>query len=237
MIILPAIDIKDGHCVRLYQGDYDKVTTYGTDPVEMALRWQEVGASWLHIVDLDGAAQGKPVNAALIGRIRAATQMHIEVGGGMRSLEHIQQILDLGIDRVILGTIAITDQALLEKALGRWKERIVVGIDARGGLVSIAGWRETSQVKATTLAAELERSGVQRFGYTDIARDGVLQGPNLAALREMQQATSCPLIAAGGVGTLDDLQALSALGVEGAIVGKAIYTGDVDLATAIRTIS
>ncbi len=237
MIILPAIDIKDGHCVRLYQGDYDKVTTYGTDPVEVALRWQEAGAIWLHIVDLDGAAQGKPVNATLIGRIRAATQMHIEVGGGMRSLEHIQQVLDLGVDRVILGTIAITDRALLEKALERWKERIVVGIDARNGLVSIAGWRETSQVRATTLAAELERVGVQRFGYTDIARDGVLKGPNLEALREMQQATSRPLIAAGGVGTLDDLQALAVLGVEGAIVGKAIYTGDVDLATAIRTIA
>jgi phosphoribosylformimino-5-aminoimidazole carboxamide ribotide isomerase len=237
MIILPAIDIKDGHCVRLYQGDYDKVTTYGTDPVEVALRWQEAGASWLHIVDLDGAAQGKPVNDALIGRIWAATQMHIEVGGGMRSLEHIQQVLDLGIDRVILGTIAITDRALLEKALERWKDRIVVGIDARGGLVSIAGWRETSQVKATTLAAELEQAGVQRFGYTDIARDGVLKGPNLEALREMQQATSRSLIAAGGVGTLNDLQALAALGIEGAIVGKAIYTGDVDLATAIRTIA
>ncbi len=237
MIILPAIDIKDGHCVRLYQGDYDKVTTYGNDPVQVALRWQEAGASWLHIVDLDGAAQGKPVNDALIGRIRAATQMHIEVGGGMRSLEHIQQVLELGIDRVILGTIAITDQALLEKALERWGERIVVGIDARGGLVSIAGWRETSQVKATTLAAELTQAGVQRFGYTDIARDGVLKGPNLEALREMQQATSRPLIAAGGVGSLNDLHALAELGVEGAIVGKAIYTGDVDLATAIRTVT
>jgi phosphoribosylformimino-5-aminoimidazole carboxamide ribotide isomerase len=237
MIILPAIDIKDGHCVRLYQGDYDKVTTYGNDPVQMALRWQEAGASWLHIVDLDGAAEGKPVNGALIGCIRATTQMHIEVGGGMRSLEHIQQMLELGIDRVILGTIAITDRALLEKALERWKERIVVGVDARDGLVSIAGWREAAQVKATTLAAELTQAGVQRFGYTDIARDGVLKGPNLAALREMQQATSRPLIAAGGVGSLNDLQALAKLGVEGAIVGKAIYTGDVDLATAIRTIA
>lgn len=236
MIILPAIDIKDGHCVRLYQGDYDKVTTYGSDPVQVALRWQESGASWLHIVDLDGAAQGKPVNAELIGRIRAATQMHIEVGGGLRSLEHIQQVLDLGIDRVILGTIAITDRALLAEALERWAERIVVGIDARDGLVSIAGWRETSQVRATTLASELSQAGVQRFGYTDIARDGVLKGPNLEALREMQQATSRPLIAAGGVGSLNDLHALAALGVEGAVVGKAIYTGDVDLATAIKAI-
>lgn len=236
MIVLPAIDIKDGHCVRLYQGDYGKVTTYDTDPVQVALRWQEAGSSWLHIVDLDGAAQGKPVNAELIGRIRAATSMHIEVGGGMRSLEHIQRILDLGVDRVILGTVAITDRELLSQALAAWGERIVVGIDARGGLVSISGWHETSQVKATTLAAELEQAGVQRFVYTDIARDGVLMGPNLDALREMQQATSRPLIAAGGVSALHDLQALAALGVEGAIVGKAIYTGDVDLAAAISAV-
>jgi phosphoribosylformimino-5-aminoimidazole carboxamide ribotide isomerase len=236
MIVLPAIDIKDGHCVRLYQGDYGKVTTYDTDPVQVALRWQEAGASWLHIVDLDGAAQGKPVNAELIARIRAETRMHIEVGGGMRSLEHIQRILDLGIDRVILGTVAITDRALLSQALAAWGERIVVGIDARGGLVSISGWHETSQVKATTLAAELEQAGVQRFVYTDIARDGVLMGPNLDALREMQQATSRPLIAAGGVSALHDLQALASLGVEGAIVGKAIYTGDVDLAAAISAV-
>jgi len=233
MIVLPAIDIKDGHCVRLYQGDYGKVTTYDTDPVQVALRWQEAGAGWLHIVDLDGAAQGMPVNAALIARIRATTKMHIEVGGGMRSLEHIQHILELGIDRVILGTVAITDRALLSQALAAWGERIVVGIDARGGLVSISGWHETSHVNATTLAAELEQAGVQRFIYTDIARDGVLKGPNLDALREMQQATSRPLIAAGGVSALHDLQALAALGVEGAIVGKAIYTGDVDLAAAI----
>jgi phosphoribosylformimino-5-aminoimidazole carboxamide ribotide isomerase len=236
MIVLPAIDIKDGHCVRLYQGDYGKVTTYDTDPVQVALRWQEAGASWLHIVDLDGAAQGRPVNAELIARIRAATRMHIEVGGGMRSIEHIQRILDLGIDRVILGTVAITDRALLSQALAAWGERIVVGIDARGGLVSISGWHETSQVKATTLAAELEQAGVQRFVYTDIARDGVLMGPNLDALREMQQATSRPLIAAGGVSVLHDLQALAALGVEGAIIGKAIYTGDVDLAAAISAV-
>jgi phosphoribosylformimino-5-aminoimidazole carboxamide ribotide isomerase len=236
MIVLPAIDIKDGHCVRLYQGDYGKVTTYDTDPVQVALRWQEAGSSWLHIVDLDGAAQGKPVNAELIGRICAATSMHIEVGGGMRSLEHIQRILELGVDRVILGTVAITDRELLSQALAAWGERIVVGIDARGGLVSISGWHETSQVKATTLATELEQAGVQRFVYTDIARDGVLMGPNLDALREMQQATSRPLIAAGGVSALHDLQALAALGVEGAIVGKAIYTGDVDLAAAISAV-
>jgi phosphoribosylformimino-5-aminoimidazole carboxamide ribotide isomerase len=236
MIILPAIDIKDGHCVRLYQGDYAQVTTYDIDPVQVALRWQEAGASWLHIVDLDGAKQGMPVNTDVIGRIRTATNLHIEVGGGMRSLAHIEQILAQGVERVILGTIALTDRALLQEALERWKEQIVVGIDARDGRVAIAGWYETSGVEATTLARTLEELGVQRFIYTDIARDGTLSGPNLDALTNMQHATSRALIASGGVHTLSDLHALAKLGVEGVIVGKALYTGDIDLATAIRAI-
>ncbi len=234
MILLPAIDIKDGRCVRLYQGDYAQVTTYDSDPVQVAQRWQEAGASWLHVVDLDGAAQGQPVNREIIERIRAATTLHIEVGGGMRTLAHIEQILDLGIERIILGTVALTDRALLQEALARWNERIVVGLDARNGWVAISGWRETSRVQATVLATELSAVGVQRFIYTDIARDGALSGPNLPALQEMQRATSRPLIASGGVSSLADLRALAALGVEGAIVGKAIYTGDVDLARAIR---
>src|SRR5579863_6556904 len=149
MIILPAIDIKDGQCVRLYQGDYARVTTYDTDPVQVALRWQQAGASWLHVVDLDGAARGEPVNLALIASIRAATLLHIEVGGGLRTLDHIEQIFALGIERVILGTIALTDRALLENAVQRWGERIAVGLDARDGIVAISGWRETSIVQAT----------------------------------------------------------------------------------------
>lgn len=236
MIILPAIDIKDGRCVRLFQGDYSQITTYDTDPVQVALRWQEAGASWLHLVDLDGAKEGYPVNAELIKRIRAATTLHIELGGGMRTLEHIEQLLELGVDRVILGTIAITNRQLLQQALARWGERIVVGLDARDGLVAIAGWLETSQVKAVDLACELSALGVKRFIYTDISRDGALTGPNLAALTEMQQAVSSALIASGGVSSLADLQALASSGVEGTIVGKAIYTGAVDLAAAIREI-
>ncbi len=154
----------------------------------------------------------------------------------MRSLEHIEHTLELGVDRVVLGTVAITDRALLQEAIRRWGERIAVGLDARDGWVAIAGWRETSRVMATTLAAELSAIGVQRFIYTDIARDGALVGPNLSALREMQGATPRPLIASGGVSSLADLRALAELGVEGAIVGKAIYTGDVDLAMAIKEI-
>jgi phosphoribosylformimino-5-aminoimidazole carboxamide ribotide isomerase len=152
----------------------------------------------------------------------------------MRSLKHIEQMLDAGIDRVILGTVAITDRALLEEALARWGERIAVGLDARNGQVAISGWRETSQVQATSLATELGEIGVQRFIYTDIARDGALKGPNLDALREIQQVISCSLIASGGVSSIDDLRSIAALGIEGAIVGKALYTGDVDLATAIQ---
>jgi len=234
MIILPAIDIKDGQCVRLYQGDYAQVSTYDADPVTVAQRWQSAGASWLHVVDLDGAEAGQPISKEFIGRIRANVSLHIELGGGMRSLDHIGQMLDLGIERVILGTVAITDRALLVEALARWGERIAVGLDARNGQVAISGWRETSQVQATSLATELGEIGVQRFIYTDIARDGALKGPNLDALREIQQVISCSLIASGGVSSIDDLRSIAALGIEGAIVGKALYTGDVDLATAIQ---
>ncbi len=236
MIILPAIDIKDGRCIRLFQGDYAKATTYADNPVQVALRWQDAGAHWLHVVDLDGAIQGVPVNLPFIEKIRAATSIHIEVGGGLRSLEHIERVLELGIDRVILGTVAITNPILLHQALERWGSRIVVGLDVRDGLVAIAGWLETSQVQATDLAIQLGAAGVQRFIYTDISRDGAMNGPNFNALAEVCLATTARLIASGGVCSLADLQALSALSIEGAIVGKALYTGDIDLATAIREI-
>jgi phosphoribosylformimino-5-aminoimidazole carboxamide ribotide isomerase len=239
MIILPAIDIKDGKCVRLYQGDFDRLTTYDADPVQVARRWQEAGASWLHVVDLDGALKGYPANLEVIRRIRAAVSLRIECGGGMRTLDAMQRILDMGIDRIVLGTIALTDSDLLQAALQRWPERIVVGLDARDGYVAIAGWRETSQVQATELATELAARGVARFVYTDIARDGALRGPNLRALQAMQAAISSvspggALIASGGIASIADLQAITHLGIEGAIVGKALYTGAIDLAQAIR---
>ena len=234
MIILPAIDIKDGRCVRLYQGDYDQVTTYDTDPVQVAKRWQAAGASWLHVVDLDGAAIGHPVNTDIIAKMRNATALHIEVGGGLRSLASIEQLFAVNIDRIILGTIAMKDRPLLKEAVHRWGERITVGLDARDGWVATEGWRETSHTRAIDLANELSSMNVRRFIYTDIARDGALSGPNIVALREMQQATASTLIASGGVSSLDDLRAIAALGVEGAIVGKALYTGNVDLAVAIQ---
>ncbi len=239
MKILPAIDIKDGRCVRLYQGDFERLTTYDADPAQVAQRWQEAGASWLHVVDLDGALTGQPANSAVIQRIRARVSLRIECGGGMRRLSDMQRLLDMGIDRIVLGTIAITDRNLLQEALRRWSGRIAVGLDARDGRVSIAGWRETSRIQATALAGELCTSGAQHIIYTDIARDGALQGPNLPALQAMQAAISgvsshSALIASGGISTIDDLRALAALGIEGAIVGKALYSGAIDLAAAIQ---
>ena len=234
MIILPAIDIKDGQCVRLYQGDYAHITTYDMDPAKVAQRWQSCGASWLHVIDLDGAATGQPVNVEAIKKIRASTSLHIELGGGMRALRDISQMLNIGIDRVILGTVALTDRSLLIEAVTRWGEQIAVGLDARHGSIAISGWRETSQVRATLLASELCSDGVQRFIYTDIARDGALKGPNIQELKEIKREVSCSLIASGGVSSMDDLYALDSLGIEGTIVGKALYTGNIDLADAIE---
>src|SRR5947209_17432740 len=190
MIILPAIDIKDGQCVRLFQGDYAQVTRYDADPIQVAQRWEAAGASWLHVVDLDGAAKGQPVNIGLIRAIRKATSLHIEVGGGMRALEHIERMFAAGIDRLILGTVALTDRGLLEEALRRWGERIAVGLDARNGWVATSGWHVTSRTRATVLATELCTIGVRRFIYTDIARDGALSGPNLEAVKEMHRTIS-----------------------------------------------
>jgi phosphoribosylformimino-5-aminoimidazole carboxamide ribotide isomerase len=239
MKLFPAIDIKDGQCVRLYQGDYAQMTVYASDPVEVAQRWQEAGASWLHVVDLDGAKEGHPLNTALIARICQQTTLRVEVGGGLRTLEHVESTLAAGVERVILGTAVLTNRALLDQALQRWGERIVVGLDARAGLVAISGWRETSNVKATELARELSAAGVKRFIYTDIARDAAMQGPNLAALQAMLDAlhdSGTTLIASGGVSSLEDLKRLAELEVEGAIIGKALYVGALDLAEAVRVI-
>ena len=238
MLIFPAIDLKNGQCVRLYQGDYSQVTTYDTDPVAVARRWQEAGARWLHVVDLDGAAAGQPVNHALIARICRETTLKVEVGGGLRTLEHIESTLERGATRVILGTVALTERTLLEQAIQRWGERVFVGLDARAGSVAINAWRETSQVRATTLARELSAAGVRGFIYTDIACDGAMQGPNLAALRDMQTAlhdTAAALIASGGVTSLADVQQLASLNLHGAIIGKALYTGAIDLRAALHT--
>ncbi len=236
MLILPAIDLQAGRCVRLVQGDFARSQAFSDDPAAVARRWQSEGARWLHVVDLDGAREGTPRNLAAIQAIREAININIEVGGGLRSLESVKTLLEMGVERVILGTAALKDRPFLRACLERWGERIVIGLDARNGLVATDGWLETSSVSALALAQELAAEGAARFIYTDIARDGTLTGPNLEALKHLLAGIKRPIIASGGVSSLADLRALAALGVEGAIVGRALYTGEVQLGEAIAAI-
>jgi phosphoribosylformimino-5-aminoimidazole carboxamide ribotide isomerase len=236
MLIIPAIDLQDGRCVRLVQGDFAQVTQFSDNPAAVARRWQAEGARWLHVVDLDGARSGAQANLKTIRQIRETVSIAIEVGGGLRTLQQVAALLDNGIDRVILGTAALKDRAFLRDCLARWGKRIAVGLDARSGLVATDGWLETSTVSALALAQELAAEGVARFIYTDIQRDGALSGPNLAALTELLAAVNRPIIASGGVASLADLRALAAMGVEGAIVGRALYTGEVKLEEALAAI-
>ncbi|HEU5369522.1 MAG TPA: 1-(5-phosphoribosyl)-5-[(5-phosphoribosylamino)methylideneamino]imidazole-4-carboxamide isomerase [Ktedonobacterales bacterium] len=233
MLIFPAIDLQGGRCVRLTQGDFARAQEFSDDPAAVARRWQSEGACWLHVVDLDGARAGAQQNLEAIKSIRQATSIPMQVGGGLRSPESVAALFDLGIQRAILGTAALKDRDFLCACLARWGERIAVGLDARDGLVATDGWLETSTTPALTLAQELADERVARFIYTDIARDGTLGGPNLKSLAQLQQALTQPIIASGGVASLADLQALAALRVEGAIVGRALYTGEVKLAEAI----
>lgn len=236
MLILSAIDLQNGRCVRLFRGDFAQVTQFSDNPAATARRWQVEGAQWLHVVDLDGARSSAQANLESIRQIREVVSIPIEVGGGLRTLTDVAALLDLGIDRAILSTAALKDRALLRACLERWGERIAVGLDARSGLLATNGWLETSTVSALALAQELAAEGVARFIYTDIQRDGALSGPNLDALATLASAVNRPIIASGGVSSLADLKALAALGVEGAIVGRALYTGEVKLPEALAAI-
>ncbi len=232
MIIYPAIDLRGGKCVRLLQGDYDQTTVYSDSPVEMAKKWESCGASWLHVVDLDGARQ-EASNRKVICEIAGALSIPVQTGGGIRTMEDIEDLLSHGISRVILGTVAVQNPDFVAQATKEYGEKIAVGIDAKDGFAAISGWEEVSQWKAVDMALAMKKMGVRHIIYTDIATDGMLQGPNLAAMTEMAAAFGPGIIASGGVGKLDDLVALTKTGVSGAIVGKAIYTGGVDLAQAI----
>ena len=239
MDIIPAIDLLGGSCVRLHQGDYDQVTRFSDDPVAQALSWQEQGATRLHLVDLDGAKSGDPVNDASVRAITAALSIPVQLGGGVRSVERAESLLACGLDRVILGTAAIENPDLVKDLAGRYPGRIIVGIDARNGKVATRGWIEESNVEATTLARELSATGIAAIISTDIATDGTLAGPNLQALRNMAEASSVPVIASGGVGCMADLIALLALephGVTGVIVGRALYDGRVTLKEGMNAI-
>ncbi|SDZ98121.1 1-(5-phosphoribosyl)-5-[(5-phosphoribosylamino)methylideneamino] imidazole-4-carboxamide isomerase [Desulfuromusa kysingii] len=236
MIILPAIDLKGGHCVRLEQGLMDKDTVYNDDPAAQALLWQQQGGEFLHIVDLDGAFAGVPKNKSAIQSIVNAINIPSELGGGIRDLETIEAYLDLGITRVILGTVAKENPALVKEACRKFPGQIVVGIDAKDGLVAVRGWADVTEKKATEMAKEMEGFGVEAIIYTDISRDGMMQGPNIEATRALAEAIIIPVIASGGLSTLDDIRKLLQIessGVTGVITGKAIYSGAIDLREAV----
>lgn len=236
MIIYPAIDIRNGNCVRLREGKAEAETVYSSDPVAMALKWQEAGAQWLHVVDLDGAFEGKPRNQNIVKQIIAETGLLIQYGGGLRTLKAAEEMLAIGVSRVVLGTIAVTEPNFVKKLCNKYPGKIAVGIDANDGYVAIKGWVDKTGKKALDLAKEMIEVGVSSIIYTDIKRDGTLKGPNLNALISLSQKIDIPVIASGGVSSMEDIiniKGLDYYGVEGVIVGKALYDETVDLKEAI----
>lgn len=241
MQIIPAIDLKGGKCVRLRQGEFTQVETYTEDPVKFAQRWQQEGATRLHIVDLDGARVGVPQaqNLDVLRQIIRRVTIPVQLGGGIRNAEIVERMLRLGVDRVILGTSAAQNDELARGVLMQYGDKIVIGIDARDGFVAVAGWQERLDESAVAFARRIVGMGAKRIIFTDIARDGMLNGPNLPALQELLQTVSVPIIASGGVGKIDDIRALASLAatqpnLEGVIVGKALYAGTVNLPEAIK---
>jgi phosphoribosylformimino-5-aminoimidazole carboxamide ribotide isomerase len=237
MIIFPAVDIRNGKCVRLKQGRADQETVFGDDPAAMGLKWQEAGASWLHVVDLDGAFSRAPQNLASIRRLRRALAIPMQLGGGIRSLDTIAAYIDLGVDRLILGTAVLKNPELVARACEIYPGRIAVGLDARDGLVAVEGWTEVSSRPALEVARELAAHKPAALIYTDIARDGVKTGVNVEATRSLAENVPAPVIASGGVSSLNDIRALKPLerlGVAGVIIGRALYDGGIDLTAALR---
>lgn len=237
MQIYPAIDLKDGRCVRLLRGDMEKATVFNESPADQASEFERAGFSWLHIVDLNGAFEGKPVNAAAVHAIADTARMKLQLGGGIRSLQDIERWLKAGVERVILGTAAVKNPELVTQACTTFPGRIAVGIDARNGMVATEGWAETSEVTALDLALRFEDNGVAAIIYTDIDRDGAMQGPNLEATATLAERLSTPVILSGGVSTLADLHAIAAhagSGIEGVIVGRAFYDGSIAFKDALK---
>ncbi len=234
--IIPAVDIRDGRCVRLYQGDYAIETVFSDDPLDQALKWQSLGASRLHIVDLDGAATGEIKNLGIIRNIAAGLLIPTQLGGGIRDLDTISEVLKTGVERVILSTAAVENPELVREACRLYRESVIVSLDARDGNIAIHGWRTGTEINALEFARSMIKLGVRRFIYTDINRDGTLTEPDFSAITELMEAVRVPVTAAGGISSLNHLKILQKLGVEGAIVGKAIYTGDIDLKKALAEI-
>lgn len=236
MIIFPAIDIRGGRCVRLVEGDFARETAFDADPAEAGRRWVAAGARWLHVVDLDAARGGQPVNTAALARIRAACGVPIQYGGGLRTISHLETVFDLGVDRAVLGTAAIHNDGLVSDATTRWTSQIAAGLDARDGMLAGAGWLEQTAIPATKRAQQLRDLGVEHMVFTDIRRDGTLTGPNLAAMRALAHDldNGAALIASGGVGSLTDVSDVAATGVAGVIIGRALYDGRIDLESALQ---
>ncbi|HEY8476164.1 MAG TPA: 1-(5-phosphoribosyl)-5-[(5-phosphoribosylamino)methylideneamino]imidazole-4-carboxamide isomerase [Chloroflexota bacterium] len=235
--VIPAIDVRRGKCVRLYQGDYARETVYDDDPVAVATRWAEQGAPRLHLVDLDGALDGTPRILPLLRRIVAAVPVPVQIGGGLRSLESVTAVLEAGADRAIIGTAAVENPALVAELVDRFGPRVVVALDARDGRVAVRGWREGTDVAAVDLARQMEQLGVQCLVVTDIARDGTLTAPNYRTLEEVLTATRLRVVASGGVSAVDHLLHVRALGASGAIVGRALYTGHLRLPEALAALA
>ncbi len=236
MVIYPAIDIKQGKCVRLMQGRFSDVTVYSDSPVQMAKKWEQLGAEYIHLVDLDGALEGDMINSGIIKDIATTVKVPVQIGGGIRSIEAIDTMINNGVARVILGTSAVKNPELVKQAVHKYGDIIAVGIDAKDGLVAIEGWEKVSDFSAVSFGKKMQDIGVKTIIYTDISRDGMLQGPNIPAMKEMADSLTIDVIASGGVSNIDDIKALKQSGVAGVIVGKALYTGNVDLAEALRIV-
>ena len=234
MYIYPAIDLYEGKAVRLYKGDYAQMTVYSENPAEVAEKFAAAGAKHIHLVDLEGAKKGEPANLETIAKIIAAADLFVEVGGGIRNMETVESYLAIGVDRVILGTAAVTDPAFLEAALAKYGERIAVGVDIKDGCVAIKGWTEKSGVTAEDFFARMENLGVKTIICTDISRDGAMKGTNRELYKEISQKYAIDLIASGGVSSIEDVRALAAMNLHGAIIGKAYYIGAIDLKEAIE---
>ena len=234
MIIYPAIDMKDKACVRLTQGSYDRVTRYGEDPVKVAMEWESKGAQVLHLVDLDGARDGKRINQPVVERILKNVSIPVQLGGGIRDTEGVRTFLDLGVSQVIIGTAALRNKPWIREMLDEYGDRIVVSIDAIGGLVATDGWENVSDTRALDYIGELESYGLRRIVYTDIERDGMLGGPNFKMYGDLQQAVSLQIIASGGITTMEDVRRLKSMGLYGAIIGKALYNGNLDLEEVLK---
>jgi phosphoribosylformimino-5-aminoimidazole carboxamide ribotide isomerase len=246
MELYPAIDIRSGRCVRLVEGDFDRETVYGDDPVEVALRFAAAGAAWIHVVDLDAARSGEPLNRPVVASIARAVSGHgvrVQCGGGVRSQRDAEELLSAGVERVVLGTAAVETPKLVEAAAGRWPGRVAVGLDHRAGELRVRGWEEVAGRRLTDLVPEVISMGAAVVIVTDISRDGRLEGPDVEGLSELLEATGAPIVASGGVSSLDDVKALAAIrdtagrSLEGVIAGRAVYEGRLDVSSAISMLS